>query len=242
MRYLFISPHLDDVALSVGGIVNHLAKNNVDTQIWTFFSGSPKGSNLSDFALSLHNRWKLTLDAPKIRRLEDRRACRILGAAYMHFNLPDCIYRRDRRGNPIVQEEVDLYQPIPTSQQYLVNKIYTDILSSSLPEDIIVSPMAIGNHIDHRIIVAAIKQISNRTILYYEDYPYIIKSQDSQFDFSQLTPIKFALSEANVIIWHAAIAEYQSQISTFWKNKNSMKQEIIAFADRGGGMNLWKLL
>ncbi len=242
MCYLFISPHLDDVALSVGGIVNHLSNNNIDTQIWTFFSGSPKEANLSDFALSLHNRWKLTLDAPKIRRLEDRKACRILGAAYKHFNLPDCIYRKDRRGNPIIKEEDDLYQPIPISQQYLVNKISTDILNLSSPEDIIVSPMAIGNHIDHRIIVAAIKLISTRTILYYEDYPYIIKSKDSQLNFSQLTPIKFALSEANVMIWHAAIAEYQSQISTFWKNKNSMKQEIIEFADRGGGKNLWNLL
>ena len=222
MRYIFISPHLDDVALSVGGIVNHLSNNKNTTEIWTFFSGSPKDANLSDFAISLHKRWNLSLDAPKIRRLEDRKACKILGSDYKHFNLPDCIYRKDRQGNPIVREEEDLYQSIPLSQQYLVNKISTDIISFSSPDDIIVSPMAIGNHIDHRIVVAAIKQISSRTLLYYEDYPYLINSKDSSVDYSKLTAIKFNLQPENIIAWHAAIAEYQSQISTFWKNTNKM--------------------
>jgi LmbE family N-acetylglucosaminyl deacetylase len=240
MRYIFISPHLDDVALSVGGIVNHLSNNNNDIEIWTFFSGSPKDANLSDFALSLHKRWNLSLDAPKIRRLEDRKACKILGSDYKHFNLPDCIYRKDRQGNPIVREEDDLYQSIPPSQEYLIDKISTNIISLSTPEDIIVSPMAIGNHIDHRIVVAAIKQISSNLLLYYEDYPYVIESQASSLDYSKLSPVKFDLMPENINTWHTAIAEYQSQISTFWKNTNRMKQEIKEFAKRGGGMNLWK--
>ncbi len=241
MRYIFISPHLDDVALSVGGIVNLLAKNKIDIEIWTFFSGSPKDAKLSDFAQSLHQRWKLSLNAPKIRRLEDRRACRILGADYKHFDLPDCIYRHDQQGNPIVGEEDDLYQPIPPSQQFLVNKISKKIFSLSSCEDIIVSPMAIGNHLDHRIIVAALNQISSRSLLYYEDYPYVIKSKDSLVNYSQLTPTNFDLLAENITSWRAAIAEYQSQISTFWKNTNRMEQDIIEFANRGGGKNLWKL-
>lgn len=240
MRFIFISPHLDDVALSVGGIVNHLSNNNNSTEIWTFFSGSPKDESLSDFALSLHERWNLSQDAPKIRRLEDRKACKLLGSGYKHFNLSDCIYRKDQHGNPVVNEEDDLYQPIPLSQQYLVSKISTDIISLSASDDIIVSPMAIGNHIDHRIIVAAIKQISSRTLQYYEDYPYLIKSQNSLIDYSKLTAIKFDLRPENIAAWHSAIAEYQSQISTFWKNTDKMKQEIIEFAKQGGGMNLWK--
>jgi LmbE family N-acetylglucosaminyl deacetylase len=59
-------------------------------------------------------------------------------------------------------------------------------------------------------------------------------------DNSKLTPIKFDLQEENIKTWHAAIAAYQSQISTFWKNTNRMKEEIIEFANRGGGKNLWK--
>jgi LmbE family N-acetylglucosaminyl deacetylase len=240
MRYIFISPHLDDIALSVGGIVNYLSSNKNDIEIWTIFSGSPKDANFSEFALSLHKRWKLSLDAPKIRRLEDIKACKILGARYKHFNLPDCIYRKDQQGNPIVREEEDLYQPIPPSQEYLVNKILAFIISQSTPEDIVVSPMAIGNHIDHRIVLAAIQQISNRSLLFYEDYPYLIKSQASPMDYSKLKPVKFDLLPENIDTWHTAIIQYQSQISTFWKNSNQMKKEILEYARIGGGMNLWK--
>jgi LmbE family N-acetylglucosaminyl deacetylase len=240
MRYIFISPHLDDVTLSVGGIVNSLVINKIDTEIWTFFSGSPDDENLSDFASSLHKRWKLPWNAPKIRRLEDIKASKTLGARYKHFGLPDCIYRKDLDGNPIVREEDDLYQPIPSSQQFLVNKIFDEINRRVTTDDIIVSPMAIGNHIDHRIIVAAIKHLSLFSLLFYEDYPYVVKSNSSAMDNSKLTPIKFDLQEENIKTWHAAIAAYQSQISTFWKNTNRMKEEIIEFANRGGGKNLWK--
>ncbi|PKO07365.1 MAG: hypothetical protein CVU41_01300 [Chloroflexi bacterium HGW-Chloroflexi-3] len=240
MRYIFISPHLDDVALSVGGIVNDLVKNKIGTEIWTFFSGSPDDENLSDFALSLHKRWELPWNAPKIRRLEDIKASKLLGARYKHFNLPDCIYRKDLDGNPIVREEDDLYQPIPPSQQFLVDKISDEIHRKVKTDDIIVSPMAIGNHIDHRIIVAAIKKFSLFSLLFYEDYPYVVKSHSSSIDNSKLTPIKFDLQEENIKTWHAAIAAYQSQISTFWKNTNRMNKEIIEFASRGGGKNLWK--
>lgn len=240
MRYIFISPHLDDVALSVGGIVNNLVNNKIDTEIWTFFSGSPDDENLSDFALSLHKRWKLPLDAPKIRRLEDKKACATLGARYKHFNIPDCIYRKDQEGIPIVREEEDLYQPIPPSQQFLVNKISDEINRKTTTDDIIVSPMAIGNHIDHRIIVAAITKVSPHSILFYEDFPYIVNSHSSPIDYSKLTPNKFDLQVENIKTWHEAIAAYQSQISTFWKNTNRMKEEIFEFASRGGGKNLWE--
>ncbi|MBE0686452.1 MAG: PIG-L family deacetylase [Anaerolineaceae bacterium] len=240
MRYIFISPHLDDVALSVGGIVNNLVNNKIDTEIWTVFSGSPTNENLSDFALSLHKRWDLPLNAPKKRRLEDRKACKTLGVGYKHFNLPDCIYRKDQQGNPIVSEEDDLYQPIPASQQFLVKKISAVINRNTTTDDIVISPMAIGNHIDHRIVVAAIEKVSPLFLFFYEDYPYVIKSQTSTINYSKLIPIKFDLQSENIKTWHAAINAYQSQISTFWKNTNRMKEEIIEFASRGGGKYLWK--
>jgi LmbE family N-acetylglucosaminyl deacetylase len=240
MRYIFISPHLDDVALSVGGIVNNLVNGQIDVEVWTFFSGSPDNEKLSDFALSLHKRWNLPLNAPKIRRLEDKKACKTLGAQYMHFGFSDCIYRKDEFGNPIVREEDDLYQPIPSSQLFLVDEISDEIKRLATTDDIIVSPLAIGNHIDHRIIVAAVTKLSHQSFLFYEDYPYVVKSHSSPIDYSKLTPLIFDLQEENITTWHAAIAAYQSQITTFWKDTNRMKKEIIEFASRGGGTNLWK--
>lgn len=241
MRYIFISPHLDDVALSCGGIVSYLSSNHHVVEIWTLFAGSPFDNHLSNFALSLHERWNLSLDAPKIRRIEDIKACKQLGAKYKHFQIPDCIYRKDQSNLPIVQQEEDLYQPIPPSQIFLVDQIAGKIESLIAPKDIIISPLGIGNHLDHRITKAAIKKLSINHLLFYEDYPYVIKSQTQDFDIKNFSPIHFDLNEENIRDWHTAINKYQSQISTFWINEDRMKEEIIKYSQLGGGNNLWKI-
>jgi LmbE family N-acetylglucosaminyl deacetylase len=240
MRYIFLSPHLDDISLSCGGIVNHLSGNNIKTQIWSIFAGSPIESNLSPFALSLHNRWRLPLNAPKKRRLEDIVACKILGADFRHFNFLDCIYRKDNYGDPIIKEEEDLYQPIPDSQESLIEEISFIFKTHILAEDIVVAPLAIGNHLDHQIIFKSISFLQFRSLLFYEDYPYVIKSQNHQTNTANLLPIQFLLTGENIRNWHDSIAAYKSQISTFWTDIAQMTSDISHYFDIGGGKNLWK--
>jgi len=105
MRYIFLSPHLDDISLSCGGIVNHLHNKGVDVEIWSFFAGIPKFITLTPFAQSLHDRWNLSIDAPGVRREEDINACKVLGATNKHFDYLDCIYRMDEQGKPIIRKE-----------------------------------------------------------------------------------------------------------------------------------------
>ena len=241
MRYIFISPHLDDISLSCGGIVNHLSGNNIKTEIWSIFSGSPIESDLSPFALSLHNRWRLPLNAPKKRRLEDIEACKILGADFRHFNFLDCIYRKDNFGDPIIKKEEDLYQPIPDSQEPLIEEISAIFKTQIMPEDILVSPLAIGNHLDHQIIFKSISLLRSQPLLFYEDYPYVIKSQNPQTNAENLLPLQFQLTDENIRNWHDSIAAYKSQISTFWTDIAQMKSDISHFFDIGGGKHLWKL-
>jgi len=242
MRYIFISPHLDDIALSCGGLVNHLANKKHDVLICTIFSGSPQSFELSDFAQSLHKRWNLPLDAPKIRRKEDKLACKVLESKFMHFGIPDCIYRKDSNGDPIVKKEEDLYQQIPASQLFLVNQIFRKFQKIINSDDIVVSPLAIGDHLDHRITKAAIQQFSDHKMLFYEDYPYVMKSNNKHSNLPDFDPIYFHLDDENIRKWHTAISQYRSQISTFWKSENHMKNEIIDFFNKGGGSNLWKLI
>ncbi len=239
MRYIFLSPHLDDIALSCGGIVHHLATLDNPVEIWTFFSGSPKDLSLSNFAKSLHSRWDLPIDAPDIRRSEDIAACKILSAQARHFNFLDCIYRVDSNRNFIVEKEEDLYQPIPSTQTYLVSEIREVIQNQVKPEDRIISPMAIGDHLDHRILLKAVQELKRENVLFYQDYPYVIKTQKQAIFFKNYSPIKFNLSPVDIKKWHQSIAEYRSQLSTFWKDSEWMKSEIVKFASQGGGQSLW---
>lgn len=240
MRYIFISPHLDDIPLSCGGIVNNLTTTNHVVEIWTFFAGTPQNNELTPFAQSLHDRWKLPINAPDIRRDEDMKACAILGASVRYFDFPDCIYRFDQDGKPIIEKEEDLYQDIPDSEQYLVNTFQEIIKRNTYSSDIIVSPMAIGNHVDHRIVLASILKLKPENLFFYEDYPYVSQLQHNNSDINQLIPWQFNLSQMDIENWHKSISEYQSQISTFWQNTERMKQEIINFANQGGGQCLWE--
>ncbi len=240
MRYIFLSPHLDDVPLSCGGIVNNLTSSGRIVEIWTFFSGSAENNQLTPFAQSLHDRWKLAFNAPEIRRKEDVNACKVLGSSFRHFDFPDCIYRYDQAGKPIVEKEDDLYQTIPTSEQYLVDAFSRIISSDTNSSDIIVSPMSIGDHVDHRIVVASIIKLNPDNLYFYEDYPYVSKLEQNPTGINKLIPWQFDLSPADIENWHKSISEYQSQISTFWQNTERMKQEILYFANQGGGKSLWE--
>ena len=94
--HLFISPHLDDVALSCGGYVRHLTSAGELVSVLTVFTADPPaGTTLSWFARRNQSAWRLS-DAPfAARRGEDAAAMQLLGAQYRHLDCLDAIYRRD---------------------------------------------------------------------------------------------------------------------------------------------------
>jgi LmbE family N-acetylglucosaminyl deacetylase len=209
-------------------------------EIWTFFAGIPKAKALTPFAKSLHDRWNLSDDAPKIRREEDIAACLILGASHKHFDYLDCIYRLDDQGEPIVKKEEDLYQDIPSSQIPLIEEISTVIQSEINQDEILVAPMTIGNHIDHQIIYQSVINSPKNNLMFYQDFPYVIKTENNPNHIQNLNSISFNLSKENIKKWHQSIAAYESQISTFWINIERMESEIKEFYRKGGGKHLWK--
>ena len=94
MNWIYLSPHLDDVVLSCGGVICEQIKAGDKVQVWTICAGDPPENQLTLFAQDLHARWNTDNDAVSIRREEDQLACHLLGASPTHFNYPDCIYRR----------------------------------------------------------------------------------------------------------------------------------------------------
>jgi LmbE family N-acetylglucosaminyl deacetylase len=100
---IYLSPHLDDAALSCGGQIYRLAKEGRHVLIVTLMAGDPPPDGvLSDFARSLHGRWELAESAEAARRREDEAAGQILGAEILHWPIPDCIYRaHPHTGEPL---------------------------------------------------------------------------------------------------------------------------------------------
>ena len=244
MQYIFISPHLDDAILSCGGIIHSLKSSGHIVEIWTIFAGLPDNMLYTDFAKSLHKRWKLDGQNPIISRLEeDKNACKILGAKSKYFNFFDCIYRLNENGHPLVTKEEDLFQDVTGNQLLLVKEIAKSIYKK-LPENaILISPLAIGNHVDHQIVKMGLTSHIYPKFSFYADYPYVVK-ESSSFDPTSIIDLQeenIFLMDSDLEKWKFAVSAYKSQISTFWNGNIEMFQKIDDYASLGGGRKLWKM-
>lgn len=238
MHWIYLSPHLDDVALSAGGLLWEQIRAGESVSICTIFAGDPAPGPFSPFAESLHTRWGVGREAMAIRRAEDVQACLALGVAHRHFPTPDCIYRiSPRTQEHLYASEESLFGEVHADEDALIFKI-GQILQQDIPDKAqVVCPLALGGHVDHRLTHSAVSRL-NLDLLYYADYPYLL--EDPHWDSEHLIPVSHPISNEALAAWQNAVAEHQSQISTFWKNTPEMGAAIRAYAQEMGGVQLWK--
>lgn len=241
MSWIFLSPHFDDVVLSCGGMIAEMVSHGQAVEVWTICAGNPPPGALSPLARSLHERWGLKRNAAAIRRKEDQRSCTVLGANARYFQIPDCIYRRDpTTGKPLILKNEDLFQPVSEVEWSLVVDLEHQ-LARALPINAqLVSPFTMGAHVDHHLVRCAAEALQ-RPLWYYADYPYAALSGNDQAKWILPGWQTFdqPVSETALLKWQAAIAEHQSQISTFWGSLEEMRQSIEAYWQAGGGSKLW---
>jgi hypothetical protein len=124
--WVFLSPHFDDVALSVGGLVWELIARGDRVDIWTICAGDPPyGKDLTDYARMLHIFWELGEDdVPYARNLEDVACCRLLGAGYRRYTVPDCIYRYiSGTDEALIKVPDDIKKPLEPGESYLITPV-----------------------------------------------------------------------------------------------------------------------
>lgn len=243
LRWVFLSPHLDDAVLSCGGLIFELVTSGAEVQIWTIFAGDAPPGPLSALAQELHARWKTGADAPRTRRAEDRKACRILGSRPVHLDFPECIYRRrPDNGLPLIGSNDELFQPLPDIELPLTAQI-SGILDRQLDQDTrLVSPLAIGGHVDHHLVRSAAESL-HRPLFYYADYPYLLSNKaDGAWQMVSTWKIhRFPVSSRGLSAWQAAVACYRTQISTFWTSLAEMSAALQSYHLQGGGDALWSV-
>lgn len=242
MHWIYLSPHFDDVALSCGGLVWEQVRAGDTVSIWTVCAGTVPLGGLSPFAQELHARWEIDQDAPALRRLEDLHSCQILGASSRYFSLPDCIYRRHpQTGEFLYATEAALKSPLHPADAQSVALLHKDLEQSLQTGIVFVSPLGLGNHVDHQLTRIA-SEGSGSTLWYYQDYPYVLRCQEQvenmekQGWLSQVFPI----SQEGLAIWQDSITSHGSQISTFWSGEAEMRQAIEDYWSYHRGIRLWR--
>jgi LmbE family N-acetylglucosaminyl deacetylase len=240
MHWIYLSPHLDDAALSCGGLLWEQANAGERVSVWTICAGNPPPGLLSPFAQSLHERWETGLQATYHRRQEDIASCRVMGASHEHFPIPDCIYRSDASGAHLYASEKAIMGEIHPAEADLVASLGKK-LARELPQDaILVCPLALGGHVDHRLARAAAER-SGCPLWFYADYPYVLRQpgwHDPEISSGKLHP--FTITEAGLQAWVKAVEAHRSQISTFWPDQAAMQAAIEAYYRQVGGMRLWE--
>ena len=163
-RFLYLSPHLDDVVLSAGGAIASRLDAGDEVVVVTVFSGAPESKNSTEAALYGQ------------RRDEDRRATALLSTHRgslcdtSYLGLADAPFRDANYSS--FETIVNGPPSTDTETRITLRNRLGEIVKRQNP-DVLVSPLAVGRHIDHRLVFeecAAMAWDGDRR--FYEDRPY----------------------------------------------------------------------
>jgi LmbE family N-acetylglucosaminyl deacetylase len=221
---LFISPHLDDVALSCGGYISRLTAHGEQVVIATMITAdAPAEMPLSRGMRWRHMVWGLGNTPFAMRCREDAAATANLRAQYLHLGLLDAIYRHDANGSPLYPKKLvhvpvhpdDLMNYVP-----IIRQKFKQLLDAWVGwETRIFCPLSLGGHVDHILVRSAVEgAYGSENLTYYEDYPYVTRSDSNQPQSGLNGIIKkwgsttFELTPAEIEARITAVANYVSQI------------------------------
>lgn len=150
MRVIYLSSHLDDAILSCGGLIYDQSKEGIETEVWTFMF--PENA-----------------DHYMKRVEEDSIAVGMVGAKSVHFNFKDAFGRYTESGEHLY---TDVNTSIRPEDETLIESIASVIDNNIKSDDVLMCPLSIGEHVDHKILRQACERLIY-PIIYYTDFPYI---------------------------------------------------------------------
>jgi LmbE family N-acetylglucosaminyl deacetylase len=242
--YIYLAPHLDDVVLSCGGQIYMLREDGRSVLIVTLMAGDPPEQAMSEYALTLHDRWELQRDVVASRRAEDIKACRALGADYLHWEFPDCIYRTDgAAGVTLYNSNNDIFGQVHAADQVLIDSVSSRLQGLSKAGRF-VAPLTVGNHVDHQITRLAAEAALPSNLIYYEEFPYVlipgaVEAVTGNGDITWAATT-ITLTEAALQAKIGAIAAYESQLSSFFRSREDLDNTVRHYSQTVGGERIWQ--
>jgi LmbE family N-acetylglucosaminyl deacetylase len=249
--HVYLSPHLDDAALSCGGLIHQQTKAGQNALVITLFAGRPAtDATLSEFAQSLHARWEGQGDLIDARWEEDQAAIATLGADYVRLNYPDCIYRgKERAGEWYYLSLQAIFGAVHPAELEFPSELATT-LSEFIPpgENVtLYAPLTAGNHVDHQLTFGAAMCLREKgwQLRFYEDYPYVEKEGALGAALAARQAEKWqsrvsAVDEDDLAAKVRAIACYGSQVEVLFGSSDEMPERVRNYAALVGGERLWQ--
>lgn len=210
MRWIYLSPHLDDAVFSAGGWIDEQSRAGNRIEIWTIMCGDPHLSECSPFAEKLHRTWGFSTaeETVRERRKEDDQAAAIVGATTVHFDFLDCVYRRDGNGGWMYSE---IFVPPCEADASYPAQIAEAISSRLQPDDRIICQIALGSHVDH-VLVRQAAELLGRPLRYVVDVPYwFYKPEEFPAKTIGMKESTQRITGPSLERWIEAVLAYRSQ-------------------------------
>lgn len=236
---IYLSPHLDDAVFSCGGLIARQIEEGGSVTVVTIFAGDPPQGELSEFALELHQRWGHPSRAMAVRRAEDLEACALLGAAALHLSVPDAIYRRSEEGHLFYPNEAAIFGEVHAQDSTLIDGLRQALEEIATVTSHVYVPLAIGGHVDHRLVRSAAQDLDRR-LWYYPDFPYAARGDQAPDSWGQPRGVEsvIPLEPEEVEAWVEAAGAYVSQKSTFWEDDLALRAEIQEYLGTNHGLKV----
>ncbi|WP_317205266.1 PIG-L deacetylase family protein [Janthinobacterium sp.] len=242
-RVVILSPHLDDAALSCGGLLHAL--QGVSTLVVTICSGNPPRLARADGGGKAPSRRGHV--SPRIRRSEDIAAMRSIRAEFVHLSFPDAIYRRSpATGKLIYRNARERWLSARADDAAYVEELYLLLrrLCLDLGGILLVSPMGIGDHVDHQITARVAQRLgaAGASLLFYEDFPYVADPLSGRGDGDgpaaalarmQLVPLQRYTVPVAVEDKVQLLRHYASQVTVLFGGEEGMRGAIAGHQHAG---------
>jgi LmbE family N-acetylglucosaminyl deacetylase len=176
-RVVILSPHLDDAALSCGGLLQFLKDRETSCLVISVYCGNPPPVKGQDGSLRTFQRKGYV--NPRLRRKEDIAAMHAMDADFVHLGFADSIYRRSPLTNEFIYRRSRERWVSPRVDDLAhVEELYLVLrrLCHNLGRILLVSPMGIGQHVDHTIVAQVALRVAEggTSLLFFEDFPYVV--------------------------------------------------------------------
>lgn len=244
-RVVILSPHMDDAALSCGGLLNFLVGRQTSCLVINVYCGNPPAVKNKDGTQRTPQRKGYA--NPQLRRREDVAAMRSVDADFVHLGFSDGIYRRSPLTNQLLYRHArEKWVPPRVDDLAHMEELYLVLrrLCLNLGRTLLVSPMGIGQHVDHTIVARVALRLAERglSLLFFEDFPYVVNSKvgngtedDPRQALQRLgwDSAERMVMPANVEAKASLISHYQSQIPSLFHDEKGVLDALQASQYKG---------
>ncbi|KAB8142351.1 PIG-L family deacetylase [Chloroflexia bacterium SDU3-3] len=234
-KHIYISPHLDDAALSCGGAIARHTSQGDRVLVVTIATAAPAAEGpFSEFAAAMHGRWQLSPEHVVASRLqEDTLALERIGADSYWAGFLDAIYRIP---DTYCTAEALFGRPAITDPLRQQLAALLDELHARASGAMFYVPLAVGGHVDHQLTYdATVAGGWASTTAFYEDVPYALKAGALEQRLGAL-PRKFVPSiidiDATLSRKIGSIASYASQMGELFGGEDAMRKQIIDYHEQ----------